>query len=242
MDKQEEPIDYSRPVAYDINGQPLYAHPPIIEDNQETKHHHSDMSDEEPEISDASRLKHIKSQKIFPELVLNDGDFVVSAVRRHLIGLAIPFTVGILAIALAFTVLFNYDIITNLLKITGPSANLSSVFIPVVAFVIFVIFSEYIIYYVYTNNKFFLTNDSVIQQTQTGLFSNSEHIISLGNIEDASYSQNGIIQQFFNYGSIRLSTEGDETTYRFTYVANPKECISTLDNAIEHFKNFRRPC
>ncbi|MEI6054390.1 MAG: PH domain-containing protein [Candidatus Saccharibacteria bacterium] len=242
MDKQDEPIDYSRPVAYDINGQPLYAHPPIIENYQDLKNKENNMSSDEPVISDATRLKHIKSQKIFPELVLNDGDFVVSSVKRHLIGLAVPFAAGVLSISLAFTVLFNYDIIINALKITGPAASLSNVFIPVIAFVIFVIFSEYIVYYIFTNNKFFLTNDSVVQQVQTGLFSNSEHIVSLGNIEDASYSQNGIIQQFFNYGSIRLSTEGDETTYRFTYVSNPKECISTLDNAIENFKNFRRPC
>ena len=113
---------------------------------------------------------------------------------------------------------------------------------PVIIFTIFVILSEYIVYFVYTNNRFFLTNDSIIQQTQTGMFSNSEHIISLGNVEDASYSQNGIIEQLFNYGSIRLSTEGDETTYRFTYVSNPKECISTLDSAIEDYKNCRRPC
>ena len=42
-----------------------------------------------------------------------------------------------------------------------------------------------------------------------------------------------------NYGMIRLSTEGDETTYRFSYVANPKEQIAVLNNAVESFKNGR---
>jgi hypothetical protein len=43
----------------------------------------------------------------------------------------------------------------------------------------------------------------------------------------------------FDYGSIRLSTEGDETTYRFNYVTAPKKQIAILNNAVEAFKNGR---
>jgi hypothetical protein len=66
-----------------------------------------------------------------------------------------------------------------------------------------------------------------------------EQTVSLANIEDASFDQHGIIQTVLNYGSIRLSTEGDETTYRFTYVSNPKKQIEILNNAVESFKNGR---
>jgi len=238
MDKREEPVDYSRPVAYDANGRPLYAHPPI--ENINTGRRASDQSS--GEVSVAAKLKHDKSQRIFPELVLNDGDYVLSAVSRHPIGLFTPFLLGIFVIALAFAALFNYDIVIKAFQLTGNMADASVIFWPVMIFVIFVLLSEYIAYYIFTSNRLFLTNDSVIQQIQTGIFSNSEQIVSLGNIEDASYSQNGIIQQLFDYGSVRLSTEGEETTYKFTYVSNPKEVIATLDSAIESFKNHRRPC
>ena len=97
----------------------------------------------------------------------------------------------------------------------------------------------YIAYWVYTANKFFLTNESVIQEIQLGLFTHHEQTVSLANVEDASYDQHGIIQMMFNYGSIRLSTEGEETTYRFSFVANPKQQIATLNNAVEAFKNGR---
>jgi len=241
MEDNKEPIDYNRPVAYDTNGQPLYAHPPVVDHAVHEHKRSSDVPlDKDKEISDVIKLKHIKSQKVFPELVLNEGDFVISSIHRHMIGLFAPFTIGVITIALALTLLLNYDIIANLLGITGAMASPSAIFWPVIIFALFVLLSEYVVYYVFINNKFFLTNDSVIQQTQTGLFSNSEHKISLGNIEDASYKQSGILQQFFNYGSIRLSTEGEETTYQFTYVDNPKECIATLDSAIENFKNHRR--
>ncbi len=48
-----------------------------------------------------------------------------------------------------------------------------------------------------------------------------------------------LIQQMFNYGSLRLSTEGDETTYRFNYVYDPREKVGILNNAVEAFKNGR---
>ncbi|MEI6228812.1 MAG: PH domain-containing protein [Candidatus Saccharibacteria bacterium] len=244
MDKPEEPIDYSRPVAYDINGRPLYAHPPVDSPQIERRSNNKvwDGSIESPIISDSIKLKHIKSQNVFPELALNEGDYVISAVRRHPIGLLLPFIVGVLVIALAFIVLFNYDIVIKVFQLSGSVADASVIFWPVIVFAVLVLMSEYIVYYVYINNRFFLTNESVIQQIQTGIFSNGEQIVSLGNIEDASYSQNGIMQQLFNYGSIRLSTEGEETTYRFTFVVDPKGCIATLDNAIENFKNCRPPC
>ena len=88
-------------------------------------------------------------------------------------------------------------------------------------------------------NQFFLTNESVIQEIQRGLFSRHEQTVSLGSIEDASFEQNGLLQTMLNYGSIRLSTEGEETTYRFYFVSNPKEQIARLNNAVESFKNGR---
>ena len=110
---------------------------------------------------------------------------------------------------------------------------------PAVLVLLLIVLGTYVVAWVYLNNKFFLTNESVIQEIQTTLFSHNEQTVSLGNIEDASYTQTGIIQMLFNYGSIRLSTEGDETTYRFHYVSNPKRQIALLNNAVESFKNGR---
>lgn len=236
---KEQPTDYSRPVAYDTNGQPLYAHPPVIntEDTNQSNDKNTTCNNNPKTISDAAKMKHIQSQKVFPGLTLAEGDYVISSVRRHPIGLLAPFAIGILAIAIVLIGLFNYDIIVNLFQITGPMASQSTIFWPVIIFIIFVLACEYMAYYVYSSNRFFLTNESIIQQIQAGLFSKSEHIISLGNIEDASYTQNGLIQQMLDYGPIRLSTVGDETTYGFEYAVNPKDVVLMLSEALEEFKN-----
>jgi uncharacterized membrane protein YdbT with pleckstrin-like domain len=145
----------------------------------------------------------------------------------------------VLLISLLLSLLFNYDIFVRLLDLSGPAANPLVAAVPILLLTLLVTLGAYISYSVYTNNRFFLTNESVIQEIQLTLFSHHEQTVSLANIEDASYEQAGILQQIFNYGSIRLSTEGDETTYRFTYVANPKQHIATLNNAVEAFKNGR---
>lgn len=231
-----------QPVAYDTNGNPLYAAPPSAADAaaQQPQYVHLSraVSPESQEITPEIQLKHDRSTSTYPQLNLSKAEYVLSAVRRHPIGLTLP--VGMTAVLLTIIALglFNYDIITESLGLfDAPSYGI--VLLIGLLFGALVLLGGYIAIWVYINNRFFLTNESVIQELQMSLFTRKEQTVSLANIEDASYDQKGIIQMLFNYGSIRLSTEGDETTYRFSYVANPKEQIAILNNAVEAFKNGR---
>lgn len=237
--------DYEHPVAYDAQGQPLYAHPPVVpvrlmeHVQPQVVHMSQPFEPVKQEVSLEVKLKHDKSKQLYPTLNLSASEYIITAVRRHPIGLFIPFAIGILLVSLALSVLFNYDIFVQLFQLTGAAADPLTAMLPVLLFVVVVSIGTYIAYYVYTNNKLFLTNESVIQEIQLSLFSHREQTVSLANIEDASYEQHGIIQQLFNYGSIRLSTEGDEVAYRFTYVADAGQHIATLNDAVEAFKNGR---
>lgn len=245
MDKQKSPlpIDYSKPVAYDVNGQPLYAHPPVNQTDDLTNNQAVHlMRPSEPAkliISDATKLKNRQSKKIFPSLNLSEGEYVIRSISRNPIGLVASMALGLIVIIIVFIFLFNLDLFISTFQLSNVSMDFSVIIFPVIIFIGLVLMGMYVNYHVYTSNRFFLTNESVVQEIQTSLFSKREQTVSLINIEDASYTQNGIIQQMFNYGSIRLSTEGEETTYRFAYVSNPKEAVATLNNAVEAFKNGR---
>lgn len=191
------------------------------------------------QVSPEIQKRHEESRRLFPFLNLSAGEYVISAVRRHPIGLIIPLAIGALIIAIALSILFNYASFVDTFNIRGAFADASAVAVPILLFCALIGLGMFVVCYVYVNNKFFLTNESVIQEIQVSLFSRLEQTVSLTNIEDASYTQHGIIQHLFNYGSIRLSTEGDETTYRFTYVANPKMHIAKLNDTVEAFKNGR---
>lgn len=240
-DAPQDTPETQRPVAYDAEGRPLYAHPPTqpVVPVPQVVHVARPLEPEKQAMSPERQRLHERSKRLYPMLNLSEGEYVISAVRRHPIGLVLPLAAGTIVIGLLLAVLFNYDLIVEALGITGPLASAASIAIPVLAIVVFVGLGMWIAYYVYVNNKFFLTNESVIQELQVSLFSRQEQTVSLANIEDASYTQHGILQQVLDYGDIRLSTEGDETTYRFSYVASPKGHIAELNNAVEAFKNGR---
>jgi hypothetical protein len=232
----EEP----QPVAYDAEGRPLYAHPPTPQPTTPPVVHITrQISPEKAVIRPEDKKRHDESVEHFPTLNLSEGEFVINAVRRHPIGLVIPLGLGTVLIGVTLGVLLNYDIFAQNFAFSGIAAEASGVAVPLLAFCLLVALGMFISWYVYVSNKFFLTNESVIQEIQHSLFSRLEQTVSLSNIEDASYTQVGILQQLLNYGDIRLSTEGDETTYRFSYVANPKEHVRVLNDAVEAFKNGR---
>ena len=195
----------------------------------------------EQPVSPEIKRRHDESVKAFPQLNLSNAEFVINMVQRHPIGLVGPVGLAIFVVALIASVMVNFELIMN--SVAGPNMfpvqDVGSVYLIGFLMILLVGALAYIHTWIYLNNKFFLTNESVIQEIQVSLFSRHEQTVSLANIEDASYRQQGILQTMFNYGSIRLSTEGDETTYRFNYVADPKRHIAILNDAVEAFKNGR---
>lgn len=197
------------------------------------------------EISAKLRQKHEESMRLYPTLNLTEGEFVVLRITRHPIGLFIP----VFTTALALVILTTFMLLVpDLYSTLQPSlASGSDAFLPseglivsiLLLVILFVLFLGGSSIWVYQRNRFFLTNESVIQEIQLSLFSHHEQTVSLGSIEDASFRRQGILQHIFDYGSIRLSTEGEETTYRFAYVEHPKDQIAIVDNAVECFKNGR---
>lgn len=234
--KSDKQTDYNEPVAYDKDGRPLYAHPPTsaAEPVQHVVHVARPLDPAEPFITPETLKKHEDSLAKHPTLNLSKGEYIISEVRRHWIGLVGSLAVGGL---LAIAVFVGLGMYPSLVPSGDPPFD--ALLMPALLLLILIGLGTYIVAWVYLNNKFFLTNESVIQEIQTSLFAHNEQTVSLSNIEDASYTQTGVFQLLFNYGSIRLSTEGDETTYRFHYVSNPKRQIAILNNAVEAFKNGR---
>jgi len=201
---------------------------------------HADRSVEPDKltISDRNRLRHERSKSTYPHLNLTDGEFVILDIKRHPIGLLLPVMSAGLVILILMALLIMYPASTDT-SAGLPIPSFEAVLWPVMLVMVLVAFGGLTAVWVYLQNQFYMTNESVIQEIQHSLFSRHEQTVSLGSIEDASFKQHGILQTMLNYGTIRLSTEGEETTYRFSYVANPRDQVATLNNAIEAFKNGR---
>jgi hypothetical protein len=195
------------------------------------------MEPMQPVISDEIRQKHEEAKRKYPKLNLSEGEYIVSDIKRHPIGLFQIWVFVLIIVAALVSLLAVYA--TSDYAQSSTSIPLAAIGGIVLLVSSLALIGGYIGTFVYTANRFYLTNESVIQNIQTSLFSNREQTVSLGNVEDASYSKDGIIQNIFNYGQIRLSTQGDETTYRFNYASQPAQQVALLNNAVEAFKNGR---
>jgi hypothetical protein len=173
--------------------------------------------------------KHAESSKKYPQLSLSDGEFVIVDVKRHPIGLLSIWLIDLLVVGfIIVTVIFVYRQAASLGDM-GVAINSDLILGVAMLVTILVLLLGYV-------GTIYVTNESVIQKIRTGLFASREQIIALSGIEDASYHQDGLLQYMLGYGSIRLSTIGDETTYRFNLVQNPQRELTTLNNAVEEFK------
>ncbi|MBR3056192.1 PH domain-containing protein [Candidatus Saccharibacteria bacterium] len=169
----------------------------------------------ERENMDASlaKIRHDRSKKSFPFLTLDDDEYVEFAFKRARICLwmiLIGVSAGLILILLAFLLtLMGQSMLDemgkNFLFIILSALLAAAAIIGVIALMI------------YRGNRLFITNKRVIQMVMNSIVSSSVNIIDLSSVEDASFRQDGIMQKLFRYGTLRLATVGDETTYTFKY-------------------------
>lgn len=183
------------------------------------------------------KIRHDRSRKDFPFLKLDDDEYVEFAFTRAKICLAMIFggiAAGLIFVLLAF-----------LLVVLGQSTidemGRHFMFILLVTLMCVAIVAGLIALMVYRGNRLFITNKHAIQMVMKSPMATSINLIDLSSIEDASFSQNGIWQKLFNFGTFRLSTVGDETTYTFEYSdIKPNELKAVSDLITEAKKRARR--
>jgi hypothetical protein len=75
----------------------------------------------------------------------------------------------------------------------------------------------------------------LLENIRYTVFATTNQDIGLDGVEDISFSQNTMFQKMFNYGTVRLSTIGDEHTYSFPWVKNPAEQIKVIRHTIKDY-------
>jgi hypothetical protein len=192
-----------------------------------------------PTINPAEvEARHRDSVARYPELSLSSNEYVLEVIRRHPIGLlSIWGVIGFLVfVAILIVPLYsvNHDALAKALTLK-PQALPGGELLVVPAFLLAALFllGGWIATIVYKGNRFYLTDESIVQFVQTSLFSTQQQVVNLINVEDVSSQQTGILGQLLNYGALRVSTQGEETIYHFMFVANPKRVVNTINEATE---------
>ena len=92
----------------------------------------------------------------------------------------------------------------------------------------------------YRGNKLYVTNKRVIQLMMNSLVSSSTNTIDLVSVEDVSFRQDGILQRLLHFGTLRLSTIGDETTYTFKHSDISSEDLEAVSELISKAKKDKK--
>jgi hypothetical protein len=160
-----------------------------------------------------AKIRHERSKRDFPGLSLEDGEYVEYFFKRAKICLWMIWGAtffGLVTILLAFLIVLMHQA-----SIDEMGRNF--LFIILFALLAAALIIWMIALKIYNGNKLYITNRHVIQMVMNSPVSTSINIIDLKSVEDASFSQRNILQKLFHYGTFRLATVGEETTYTFPY-------------------------
>lgn len=160
-----------------------------------------------------NKIRHERSKKDFPSLKLEDDEFVEFAISRAKV--YILMVLACIAGGAALVLLIMLFAVTQQNMLDDMGRNF--LYIIVSAIIIAALVAAGIALMVYRGNRLFITNKRVIQMIMLSPVATSLNIIDLTSVEDASFSQSGILQKLLHYGTFRLATVGDETTYTFRY-------------------------
>lgn len=160
------------------------------------------------------KIRHARSKKDFPFLKLEEDEYVEFSFKRAKICLMLMMGgFGFVAAIIFIGILLIPFIQSGTIEEMGRNF----LYIILSTLLVATILAAILALRVFRGNRIIITNKHVIQFTMISPVVNSINMIDLPSIEDASFSQGGLIQKILHYGTFRLSTIGDETTYTFPY-------------------------
>lgn len=188
------------------------------------------------------KLHHARSAKDFPELKLEENEFVELAITRSKIGIVLMWGAAALGYLALFIALLFLEVNTSAATVALNGFAKSYVYMIILILFCIITIAALIGTKVYRANRLYVTNKRLIHHQANSLFSKSVNVIELLSIEDVSFKQDNIADHFLHLGTIRMSTIGDETTYVFKYVNTPKDELDTITHLVhmEKEKTKRR--
>ena len=164
--------------------------------------------------------------------MLEPGEQIVTVVHKHPIGIIFIYLevlVGIIALVGLFIILAP-DFLNNL------STQSYRLFLAAVVFAVALLsLILFIATYLYRLSRLLVTDRSLVQITQRGLFSRKVSRLSMSNIEDVNADQNGILATIFNYGTLNVETAGEVENFTFSYTPKPNFYADTIIEARQRY-------
>lgn len=173
----------------------------------------------------------------FKYIEFDPNEILMAEVRKHSFGLFVIIFTGIfisLTIFIAVVALVSTGVLDsvgfgNLRAIAVFAGFLLSVLVLLITLVNV---------HIYRNNVIFVTNEKLAQVLFITLFNRKISQLGIGDVQDVTVSQSGILPNLLGYGTLVVETAGEQQNYTFTYIPEPHETSKAIITA--HEENMRK--
>ena len=163
------------------------------------------------------------------------GNHEILVIKRHPFGLVALYLQAIVGIGLALGVIFF--LVSSIL--TGDTRSKVLPYLLIISLVVAALVGMYLVIatYIYRQSRWIVTDDSIQQKLQRGLFSHQSSELSMANIEDVTADQKGILAELFGFGTLKAETAGELPYFHFLYCPTPDKYAKIILAARERFIN-----
>lgn len=172
-----------------------------------------------------------RARNFFNMIEFDDKEELIWEIRKHPFGLWLIYISGATIAAIIFSVLvmgplaFTSDFM-------GLGIELGSLrpIIILLGFIltVFALVGTAIGAYLYQANVVLVTSDKIAQLLYKSLFNRKISQLSIGDVQDVTVQQKGILAHFFNYGTLIVETAGEQNNYHFTFTPKPYETAKAI--------------
>jgi hypothetical protein len=173
---------------------------------------------------------------LLKKLELESGEEVIKIIRRHwfvivseLIGVFFMAAVPIFLLTIAL----NLPSSLNVFNLPFEQYPAHITFF-ISAWLLFCVLSGFVVWTMYCLDVWVVTNRRLITINQNGFFHRDVAAFRLERLQDVQYSINGIVQTFFDYGTVSAQTAGEsEAKFSSTAMPNPEGIQSLIQHAVD---------
>jgi len=192
---------------------------------------------------DPNNLSHI-GKNLFRMIEFDQDERLIWEVRKHPIGLFFIYATGGLIALMMFAIfIVGASVIdTDALDLGVDVGAYRSVSILIGLLIgSFSLVVAAIAGYLYKNNVMLVTSDKIAQVLYRTIFDRKISQLSIGDVQDVTVTQKGILASMFNYGTIVIETAGEQQNYTFTFVPDPYMCgkaiVGTHEENLKQYGN-----
>ncbi|HSX43701.1 MAG TPA: PH domain-containing protein [Candidatus Saccharimonadales bacterium] len=177
-------------------------------------------------------------KKVFKFIEFDDDEELLAEIRKHPIGLVFIWLTGFLITAtiVASTAVLGMSLGSVGGDVVDSSGTLRTIIIAVGLLLgVLSLVITLITAILYQSNVVFVTNEKIAEVMYVSIFNRRVMQLGIGNVEDATVSQKGILPRLFDYGSLVTETAGEMANPAFTYVPKPNYYAQLITQAHENY-------